>query len=391
MLKNKGGKTLWSSPLTKKRNCFAILRGNSNFEIMSGKTVVWSNNTAAKQGGKGPYRLSISGKKGNIVIKNNRKKCSWALYGCPISKAFKRKLKRASPMQKYKMVKKLMAKQRKKRSGLPTKQKPIARGAPKIKNQLPKVLKRTTKPPKSKKKLTISKAKARNIKKLINNGGKGSIKKVLRQFKAPKKQKNLLKRLLKQGKSYSQIKRMMMRRLKKKVRKGLKKAKTRKAPNVSKAKTKKGLVNKVKKLSWMQKVKKAMKRKESPRKIKKMLRKLGNVRGNKRYWRKMTKLIKKGKFNKIAKRVALPVKQKPRKPLPKPKRWVTRRKLVRYYKKWRTWSWRRAYRGYWQRKCWRVLWWTRCKNVYRRTPYTYRYYYWTGAWRYRWQSYRRLE
>lgn len=131
-------------------------------------------------------------------------------------------------------------------------------------------------------------------------------------------------------------------------------------------------------------------RKEKVWKVKRMMKKLGNVRGNVRFWRKMSQMIKTKNWNQVARLIALPAKASA-KEFRRPKRWVTRKKYVRYYKKWKTWKWRRTYRGYYQRVCRRILWWTRCKNVYRRRYYNYRYYYWTGAWKYKYVSYRRFE
>jgi hypothetical protein len=394
IVKKKTGKILWRSPKTKKRNCFAVLRGNSNFEIMSGKIKVWSNNTANKQKGKGPYRLTLDNK-GNAIVRNNRMKCAWALFGCPVPKKKLKAIKKASPRKQFKLIKKLMKKQAKKRKGLPTRQLPVAKGSKKIKNQLPKVLKQKT-PPKPKKKLIVKKSKARKLKKLLRRKGKGAVKKLAKSLKGkvPKKQLRKLKKLIKKGASWKKMKKIAMRKLKRKVKKAIKKAKKKdkKAKNTKpkKAKTKRQLIKKIKKLTWMQKVKRAVMRRERPYKIKRMMKKLGNVRGNVRFWRKMTQMIRSRNWNQVARLIALPAHKK-KIEFRRPKRWVRRKKYVRYYKRWRTWRWRRTYRGYYQRVCRRFLWWRRCRNVYRRRYYNYRYYYWTGAWRYKYVWYRRLE
>merc|ERR1740130_1540408 len=155
-------------------------------------------------------------------------------------------------------------------------------------------------------------------------------------------------------------------KIKKKSKKQLKKQKrkTRKPKKVKakKPKTKKQLVKKVKKLTWMQKI--------------------GNVKGNVRFWRKMSKMISTKNWNQVARLIALPAHKKKHE-FRKPKKWVTKKKYFRYYKKWKTWRWRRTYKGYYQRVCRRILRWTRCRNVYRRRYYNYRYYYWTGAWKYK--------
>ena len=394
IVKKKTGKILWSSPKTKKRNCYAILRGNSNFEIMSGKITVWSNNTANKEKGKGPYRLTLDNK-GNPIVKNNRMKCAWALFGCPVSKRKLRKIKRAPPKKQFELIKKLMKKQAKKRKGLPIKQLPVAKGAPKIKNQLPKILKRKTPPKKPKKKLLIKKSKARKLKKLLKRKGTGAIRKLAKSLKGkvPKKQLKKLKKLVKRGASWKKMKRIAMRKLKQKEKKMKRKIKNKKRSKPKKPKipkTKRQLVKQIKKLTWMQKIKRAIMRRERPWKIKRMMKRLGNVRGNVRFWSKMTQMIRSRNWNQVARLIALPARQKQIE-FRRPKRWVTRYRYQRYYQRWRTWYWRRTYRRYWARHCWRVWWWTRCRNYLRTQWYNYRYYYWTGAWRYRYVSYRRLE
>lgn len=394
IVKKKTGKILWRSPKTKKRGCFAVLRGNSNLEIMSGKIKVWSNNTAAKQKGKGPYRLTLDNK-GNPIVRNNRSKCAWALFGCPVSKKKLRAIKKANPRKQFRLIKKLMKKQAKKRKGLPTKQLPVAKGAPKIKNQLPKILKKKT-PPKPKKKLVIKKKKFNKLKKLLKRKGKKAFKKLAKSLKGkvPKKQIRKLKKLIKRGVSIKKMKKIAMRKLKRKVKKAVKKAKRKDKKalkkKAKKPKTKRQLVKKVKKLTWMQQVKRMVMRRQRPYKIKRFMKRRGNVRGNVRFWRKMTQMIRARNWNQVARLIALPAHKK-KIEFRRPKRWVTRKKYVRYYKRWRTWRWRRTYRGYWQRVCRRFLWWRRCRNVYRRRYYNYRYYYWTGAWRYKYVYYRRLE
>merc|ERR1719182_81810 len=176
------------------------------------------------------------------------------------------------------------------------------------------------------------------------------------------------------------MKALAMRKLKKKgskaVKKAKKKAKRARKVKPKKPKTKRQLVKKVKKLTWMQKVKRAIMRREKVWKIKRMMKRLGNVRGNVRFWRKMVQMIKTRNWNQVARLIALPAHKK-KIEFRRPKRWVTRKKFVRYYKRWRTWRWRRTYKGYYVRICRRFLWWRRCKNHYRRRYYNYRYYYWT--------------
>merc|ERR1712032_1762021 len=77
-----------------------------------------------------------------------------------------------------------------------------------------------------------------------------------------------------------------------------------------KPKTKKQLVKKIKKLTWMQKIKRAVMRKEKVWKIKRMMKKLGNVRGNFRFWKKMTQMIKAKNWNQVARLIALPAHKK---------------------------------------------------------------------------------
>jgi len=272
---------------------------------------------------------------------------------------------------------------------------PVAKGAKKIKNQLPKILKKKT-PPKPKKKLLVKKKVLKSLKKDLKKNGAAALKHLKKSLKgkAPKKQLKKLAKLVKSGKSMKQMKALAMRKLKKKVAKAVKKAKkkAKKARKVKpkKPKTKRQLVKKVKKLTWMQKVKRAIMRKEKVWKIKRMMKKLGNVRGNVRFWRKMTQMIRTKNWNQVARLIALPAHKK-KIEFRRPKRWVTRKKYVRYYKKWKTWRWRRTYRGYWRRVCRRFLWWRRCKNVYSRRYYNYRYYYWTGAWKYKYVYKRTLE
>lgn len=394
IVKKKTGKVLWRSAKTKRRNCYAVLRGNSNFELMSGKIKVWSTNTALKQKGKGPYRLTLDNK-GNAVVRNNLSKCAWGLFGCPVAKTKLKAIKRATPKKQFKLIKKLMKKQAKKRKGLPTKQLPVAKGSPKIKNQLPKVLKRKT-PPKPKKKLLVKKSKLKKLKKDLKKNGKGAIKRLSKSLKGkvPKKQISKLKSLIKKGKSMKQLKKIAMKKLKKKIKKEIKHEKKvdkkAKKQKPKKPKTKKQLVKKIKKLTWMQKIKRAVMRKEKVWKIKRMMKKLGNVRGNFRFWKKMTQMIKAKNWNQVARLIALPAHKK-KIEFRKPKRWVTKKKFVRYYKRWRTWRWRRTYKGYYVRICRRFLWWRRCKNHYRRRYYNYRYYYWTGAWKYKYVTYRKFE
>jgi len=288
-----------------------------------------------------------------------------------------------------------MKKQAKKRKGLPIKQLPVAKGAPKIKNQLPKILKRKTPPKKPKKKLLIKKSKARKLKKLLKRKGTGAIRKLAKSLKGkvPKKQLKKLKKLVKRGASWKKMKRIAMRKLKRQLKKVAKKEKKKnkkaKKQKPKVIKTKKQLVKKIKKLTWMQKIKRAIMRRERPWKIKRMMKRLGNVRGNVRFWSKMTQMIRSRNWNQVARLIALPARQKQIE-FRRPKRWVTTKKYVRYYQRWRTWTWRRTYRGWWQRVCRRFLWWTRCRNVYRRRYYNYRYYYWTGAWRYKYVYSRKL-
>merc|ERR1712160_207506 len=156
IVKKKSGKILWKSIKTKRRNCYAVLRGSSNFELQSGKIKIWSTNTANKQKGKGPYRLIVDNKC-NPIVKNNRGKCAWAMFGCPVAKKKLKAIKKASPRKQFKLIKKLMKKASKK-----------------IKNQIPKTKKT---PPKPKKKLVIKKSKMKKLKKLMKKkGGKGALK-----------------------------------------------------------------------------------------------------------------------------------------------------------------------------------------------------------------------
>ena len=393
IVKKKSGKILWKSIKTKRRNCYAVLRGNSNFELQSGKIKIWSTNTANKQKGKGPYRLIIDNKC-NPIVKNNRGKCAWAMFGCPVAKKKLKAIKKASPRKQFKLIKKLMKKSAKKKKGLV--RLPVAKGSKKIKNQVPKVLKKKT-PPKPKKKLIIKKSKMKKLKKLMKKkGGKGALKSLKKSLKGKvsKKGLKLLKKLVKKGKSMKAMKKIAMKKLKRKVKKAIKKTKKKdkkaKKVKAKKPKTKKQLVKKIKKLTWMQKIKRAVMRKEKVWKVKRMMKKLGNVKGNVRFWRKMSKMISTRNWNQVARLIALPAHKKKHE-FRKPKKWVTKKKYVRYYKKWKTWRWRRTYRGYYQRVCRRILWWTRCRNVYRRRYYNYRYYYWTGAWKYKYVTYRKFE
>merc|ERR1711957_158194 len=94
-----------------------------------------------------------------------------------------------------------------------------------------------------------------------------------------------------------------MRKLKRKVKKAIKKTKKKdkkaKKVKAKKPKTKKQLVKKVKKLTWMQKIKRAIMRKEKVWKVKRMMKKLGNVKGNVRFWRKMSKMISTKNWNQV--------------------------------------------------------------------------------------------
>merc|ERR1712032_1079715 len=201
-----------------KRGCYAVLRGNSNFELVSGKVKVYSSNTASKQKGKGPYRLTLDNKC-NAIVRNNRNQCAWALFGCPTPKRKLKAIKRANPRKQFRLIKALMRKKKaKKKGGLV--RLPVAKGAKKIKNQLPKILKKKT-PPKPKNKLLVKKSVLKNLKKDLKKNGAAALKHLKKSLKgkAPKKQ---LKKL---GKSMKQIKALAMRKLKKKVAKAVKKAK----------------------------------------------------------------------------------------------------------------------------------------------------------------------
>merc|ERR1719331_3484816 len=380
VVRKKDGKFLWRSPKTNKRGCYAVLRGNSNFELVSGKVKVYSSNTANKQKGKGPYRLTLDNKC-NPIVKNNKNQCAWALFGCPTPKRKLKAIKKANPRKQFKLIKKLMRKKAaKKKKGIV--RLPVAKGAKKIKNQLPKILKKKT-PPKPKKKLLVKKKVLKSLKEDLKKNGAAALKHLKKSLKgkAPKKQLKKLAKLVKSGKSMKQMKALAMRKLKKKVAKAVKKAKkkAKKARKVKpkKPKTKRQLVKKVKKLTWMQKVKRAIMRKEKVWKIKRMMKKLGNVRGNVRFWRKMTQMIRTKNWNQVARLIALPAHKK--------------KIEFRSPKRWRTWRWRRTYKGYYVRICRRFLWWRRCKNHYRRRYYNYRYYYWTGAWKYKYVTYRKFE
>jgi len=396
IVKEKSGKVLWSSPVTNKRNCYAILRGNSNFEIMSGKIRVWGNNTADKQKGKGPYRLTLD-TKGNIIVKNNQSQCAWALFGCPIPKKTLEAIKKAPARKQYKLIKNLMKKAAKRRNVLPTKQLPAAKGAPKIKNQLPKILKNKTPPAKkSTKKLLISKEQANKLKNLLKNEDPKAAKKAAKSLKGKVNPKQIkkLRKLINKGLNWNELRKIAMRKLKEKQRKATlrikrrnRKAKTIKPKPI---KTKRQLINKVKKLTWMQKVKLAVMRGEQPWKVKRMMQRLGNVRGNVRFWNKMTQMIRSKNWNEVARLVALPESKK-RVEFARPKRWVTRGRYQRAYHSYITWYWRQTYRTYWARSCWRVWWWTRCRWYLRYQYYNYRYYYWTGYYYWKYVTYRSLE
>merc|ERR1712127_620592 len=117
IVKRKSGKILWRSVKTNKRGCYAVLRGNSNFELVSGKIKIYSSNTANKQKGKGPYRLTLDNKC-NVIVKNNKSKCAWALFGCPVAKKKLKAIKKASPRKQFKLIKKLMRKKKSKKKGL---------------------------------------------------------------------------------------------------------------------------------------------------------------------------------------------------------------------------------------------------------------------------------
>ena len=51
-------------------------------------------------------------------------------------------------------------------------------------------------------------------------------------------------------------------------------------------------------------------RKEKVWKVKRMMKKLGNVKGNVRFWRKMSKMISTKNWNQVARLIALPAHKK---------------------------------------------------------------------------------
>jgi hypothetical protein len=253
VLQKKNGASIWLSPQVKRRNCFAVLRGTSNFEIMSGNIVVWSTNTAPKFSGKGPYRMYIN-KKGNPIVKNNENKCVWALYGCPMTSIIQ-KFKTATPKKKWNIVRRIMRIQKKRRRGLPIRQLPLARGAPIIKNQLPLPLK-SQNPPKPLPKLIIKPKEVKRLKALVNNDGEDAldqIKKSLRGI-ANKKQMRKLTILVNNEATWEQLRKVAVRKAKKLAKKEVKRLK-RLDKKVAKQKpkrirTKKVLIRRILSASW---------------------------------------------------------------------------------------------------------------------------------------------
>jgi len=370
-----------SEKVTNVKGCRAVLRRNSNFEIVSNKnTVVWSTRTAVGQKGKGPFRLNINSK-GNLIVRNKKRVCVWALFGCPVSKAFIGKINRMKPSKAAVLLQTRMKNLKKKLNGLPITQLPLAKGKPKIKNQLPKAFSKT-KPKKFKPTTLLASNKINRVKDIINEGQvsssdwgriRGIIGKAVKGNQLKK-----LGQLVKSGNfSYGDIKRKALEKISKgvqNIQKGERKKEPKKTPTVQ---TKSDLRKNISKQPWMKNVKSAVKSGVKFTAIKTMLKTMGNVKGNTSYWANIKKAIKQKNVTKIIRLVSLPVRQVFvwRRPVyyPPAKRWVLR------YRSYITWSWRYYYTRFWTTHCWGWWWWRRCYwCLHSGGWYWYRNYYWTG-------------
>jgi hypothetical protein len=400
---------------------------------MSGNIVVWSTNTAPKFSGKAPYKFYIN-KKGNPIVKNNENKCVWALYGCPMTSKIK-KFKTATLKKKLNIVKRIMRIQKKRRRGLPIRQLPLAKGAPIIKNQLPLPLK-SQNPPIPLPKLIIKPKEVKRLKALVNNNRKDALNQIKKSLRGltNKKQIRKLTILVKNEATWEQLRKVAVRKAKKLAKKEVKRLK-RLDKKVEKQKpkrirTKKVLIRTILSASWFtqfrrlpiimnirrtpkvakkarkQSKKVAKKARKQPRgtnrrvirqtrAIKRILKKSANIRGNISFFAKLRRNIRANRWKKVARLIALPPRSrnskvkrtlKLRKTIPKKN--VNKKRLELYQDKKLVWSWRRTYRGYWQRVCRRWWWMRHCFSVYRRNYYMYRHYYYTTQWKSRWVNYK---
>ena len=473
-LKNSEEKTLWTTPTTKTRNCMAILRGSSNFEVVSGNIIVWSTRTSAKESGKGPYRMYIN-KSGNLIVKNNVNNCIWALYGCPVTKTLQA-FKAATPQKKWAIARTLFKIQARRTGGLPIRQLPVAKTAKKIPNQTPKILKRQT-PPAPLPSIIIPKGRYTYLKNLFIEEGEDALSQLKKSLKGKvsRRQVRKLEKLVAKDVQWPNLKKMAKRNIKKQAKREiqrLKKLDRQAAARKPKPiKTRKQLTRRISNMFWMRRVKTLVARRAKPKQIKNVLRKMGNVRGKPSFWRRLGRALRRGarrvkrgvtraarstgrgvtraartvsrgvtrgarsvsrgvtrasrsvgrgvtraartvgrgvtraaravgrgvktearRVNNIFRRIVRLVafrsvtkSQRKRVQLTsRSRRLVTKKRLELYRKNVLTWHWRTTFTGYWQRVCRRWWWWRSCWNVYRRNYYSYRHYYYTPQWNYRW-------
>jgi len=388
VLKNTEGKVLFQSfEVGKQTGCIAILRRNSNFEILSKKrTVIWSTKTSKNKGTNGPFRLTIN-EEGNVIVRNRKRECVWALFGCPISKVFQNKIKRMKPRKAANILNKKMTGLKRKLNALPLTALPRARGKPEIKNQLPKNLSKK-KPADPKPKSSLKTETVEKLKDLINDGpvtGDQWFKfRRLVGKSVPRHQLRKLKELVKTGNfSYSDIKKKAMEKVKKAKNQEPVKI-NKKVVSPTNVKTKTQLQNAIKTQVWFTTVKKLIRSNANIKEVKKVLIEQANVKGNTSFWRNIANAVKTKNVDKVVRQVSLPVRTRFvwRAPVyyPPRKRWILR------YRSYITWYWAyRSWGGYWRYYCRRWWWWRRCWWSWSsRGGYWYRYYYWTG---YRYWSY----
>ena len=401
VLKDKNQKNLYSTPVTKSRDCRLVLRGSSNLEIKSGKTIVWSTRTSPAQSGKGPYRLTITNK-GNPIVRNNQRQCVWALFGCPIPAEVKKKIKSAPPKEAYRLIQRIMTGQRQRRNSSPLIQLPVAKGKPRIQNQKPKFLKRnhdkSVKPSAPASKFVVSPKVVNRVRRLFSGSNLSSprtVKRITRSLKgkASKREIKQLKRLVKQGLSWEELRRRALRKIQKDINR--KKAKlAKRSRNVVPGKmpvitSKRQLIKKVAQLTWVEQIKNAFNSGAKYDRIQSMLRSMGNVRGSDYFWTQVQSAVSSRNWGEFLRLISLPPSRTLT--IQRPKRWVTRGRYVSRWVSWVTWRWEIRYSGWWSVHCRGRWWWRRCWWHWNSNNYWYQYYYWTGNWTWNYQTYSNLE
>jgi len=386
VLKRVKGKILWTTGLNGKFiNCRAVLKGDSNFEVISERGVtLWSTRTSLRFANSRNYRLTVLSDS-NIMVKNKKGECVWALFGCPLPKNLVKKINSLGGNKAIIFIQKFIKIVNERRKGLPTKPLPIANNKPVIKFQIPAVLK----PVKPKPIIIKPIIGPKIFEKLINDKING-IRKIINRLRGLIKdgKTSILIKLIKGGTTYNELKRKAIDSINKKIKQFKNKEKFV-SPKINlNFKTKKVIFKKLDNTSWMKFINNGIKRGLGYNAIKKYIKNVINFRGGKKIWKKIKIAIKKKDSDKFKKIIFNPPKVIIKIPkidggrrlrkryslnFPAKKKWVLR------FKTYRTFYWRYFYNyNYWVNHCYGRWFWRRCIWLRHARLSWYQHWYWTS-------------